>query len=77
VFYRPELKGTGLGIGKSSGFMYENYEAPPSVDWRKKGAVSEVKNQQQVRCPSHTFFKKPGNPILLASKFCCFPISTA
>lgn len=30
-------------------FRYENTVAPKSVDWRKHGAVAEVKNQAQVR----------------------------
>ena len=55
---RPELKGTGLGIGKSSGFKYADFVAPPEVDWRKKGAVSEVKNQQQVRLHVHLVTKR-------------------
>ena len=36
---------------QSNPFRYANAKPPPAVDWREEGAVTPVKNQEQVIFP--------------------------
>lgn len=38
---------TKLQTGKPSSFMYENVTVPASIDWRRKDAVTPIKDQAQ------------------------------
>ncbi|WOL19367.1 senescence-specific cysteine protease SAG39-like [Canna indica] len=52
-----EFKATHTGFRKTAaaaatvkGFRYENFTAPSSMDWRKRGAVTPIKDQGQCGC---------------------------